>query len=647
MISCGDMNRKMIRFSIFLVISVYSQSLLSQQQVHHDRAATGSPGSFTRVSYKEFFTPVDTVINIPLSLLRKHILPDLKAGTFYDSIKSRASKKFFTRALLDLVIVNPDSLTLKRFTLRSEERYNAFRGIKIRKITIERLNVFGTDVYNPSASYKPAKLEKFLNDTHVNTNEKIIRKNLIFNEGDTISPLKLSDNERILRQLPFIDDARILVVPVSPEEADIVVITRDVYSIGAQYHLKNKSKGTFYFFDDNILGSGHELELQVPYSNKNPESPGLGLTYYLNNIRKSFVNLTFSYFTGLGKTSVGVSAIRTLVSSETKYAGGIIINQVYTDENLDTLPIPAPLHYNYQDYWLLRSFMVNREKVQRIIGGIRFINDNIFERPDIGPDSYYALQKKALLLGSLTFSQQKFFKTNLIYSYGRAEDLPYGGMFRLTGGIERNEFKNRAYLSADGAIGGSVPSLGYFQYSAALGGFLRDGKPEQGVLVSNLLYVSNLYLAGSCRIRNFARVSFTRGFARYTDERIGILHQNGFSGYYNDSLRLGQRMMLSLESAIFTPWNYMGFRFAVFGFTDIAFMAGTSQVISRGVFLSALGVGLRIRNDNLVFNTFQFRIGFFPFAPEYSRENHFLVSGEQLLRPPTFVPGPPATIPYR
>ena len=55
-----------------------------------------------------------------------------------------------------------------------------------------------------------------------------------FHEGDTISPLKLSDNERFLRELPYIDDARILVVPVSDNEADIIVITKDVYSLGAK-----------------------------------------------------------------------------------------------------------------------------------------------------------------------------------------------------------------------------------------------------------------------------------------------------------------------------------------------------------------------------------------------------------------------------
>jgi len=77
------------------------------------------------------------------------------------------------------------------------------------------------------------------------------------------------------------------------------------------------------------------------------------------------------------------------------------------------------------------------------------------------------------------------------------------------------------------------------------------------------------------------------------------------------------------------------------------FLAGTRQIISEGLFLTALGLGLRIRNDNLVFNTFQIRLGFFPNAPRYSRVSPLLVSGEELLRPPTFDPVPPAIIPYR
>jgi hypothetical protein len=637
---------RMIRQSFVLIISVFLQIFCSQAFSQQDSLRLISKGSLVRINDIKFFAPADTLIHIPASFRKENTKPDSRTDSFYDSLKIRASRKFFTKSLIDLVIVRPDSSNQKKITTRSDERFESYRGMRIRKISVQRINVFGTDIYNPGY-YNSGRMENVLNQTHVNTAEKIILKNLLFREGDTVSALRLSENERVLRQLPYIDDARIIVVPVTAEEADIVVLTKDVYSLGARYDLKSKYRGSLYLFDKNMFGSGHEFRIELPYNTKNSDSPGIGLYYYLNNIKKSFVNLTLSYYNGLGKTLYGVSAIRNLVTSETKYAGGITINQVYTTALMDTVPLGKPLHYNYQDYYLLRSFLTDREKVKRIIAGIRFINDNIFVRPEINPDSYYALQKKALLLGSLTFSKQKFYKTNLIYSYGRTEDLPYGGMVRLTGGIERNEFKNRAYMAFDWAVGGSVSGLGYFQYSAGLGGFLRTYNAEQGILTTKLLYVSNLSILGSSKIRNFVTIDFTRGFARYSDEYLSITRQNGFTGFRNDSLRGGQRVRLSLESVLFTPGNYLGFRFAIFGFADMAFLAGTKQVISDGFFLTGIGLGLRIRNDNLVLNTFQVRIGFFPFAPEYSKLNHFLVSGEQLLRPPTFDPGPPALIPYR
>jgi len=641
-----DRNERMIRYSIILILSFFFLNARSQSIDEQDTVARITRGSLIQMKDIKFFIARDTAIIIPANLVRRTNQTDKRTDVFYDSLKIKASKKPFTKALFDLVIVKPDTTTQKKIIDKSDDRFNAFRGIKIRKITVQKLEVFGSDLMNPG-SFNPDGFEKFLNETHVNTNEKIIRKNLIFSEGDTVSPLKLADNERILRELPFLDDARIIVVPVSSDEADIIVITKDVYSIGADYTFRSKTKGSLWLFDKNLFGSGHEFKIEIPYSTNTSDSPGIGLTYLMNNIKKSFVNMSVNFYTGLGKKSYTLSLSRALVSSETKYGGGILIRQMYTSANLDTLPVPAPLHYNYQDYWIQRSFLVDRNSVTRIIGGIRFINDNIYQRPEIDPNSYYLLQKKELALASISYSRQKFYKTNLVYGYGRTEDMPYGGLFTLTGGYEWNEFKDRAYFAANGAIGGSLSKLGYFQFASGFGAFVRTGGIEQGVLLTKIMYVSNLYSLGKNRIRNFINLDYTRGFTRYTDEYLGIIRDKGFTGFRNDSIRGGQRVRLSLESDVFSPVNYLGFRFVFFGFADMAFIAGTKQIISNGAFLSGIGLGIRIRNNNLVFNTFQIRIGFFPNAPEYSRESHFTISGEQLLRPPTFVPGPPAIIPFQ
>jgi hypothetical protein len=628
---------------ILLLVSFKASSSTFFQQ---DTVIRVAKGSVIRINDIRTFVVSDTMIHIPSTLARANISGSERTVIFYDSLKAKSSKSKFAKALFDLVIIMPDTMNTKKIINRSENIFREFTGMKIKKITIQRLDVFGSDVDNPG-KYSSKSTERLLNATHINTSERIVLKNLLFNEGDTLSPLLLTDNERILRQLPYIDDARIIVIPIAPGEVEVIVVTRDVYSLGGDFTYRGVNKGSVWLFDKNIFGMGHELRIEIPYNGSNPDSPGVGVSYLVNNISKSFINLNLNYYNALGKRTYGFALQRDLISSETKYGGGIAIRQMYTTEDLDTLPVPEPLNYNYQDYWLQRSFMIDRSTVTRIITGIRFINDNIFKRPVIDPESYYALQKKNLFLASVAYSRQRYFTTNLLYSYGRTEDIPYGSLFRLTGGVEHNEFKYRLYMSPEVSFGTPVANLGYIGFYGGFGTFIRDGKPEQGVLSLKTLYYSNLFNIGKQRVRNFLTIEYTRGYNRYSDEFLNIPGENGFKGFRNDSIHGGQRIRLGLESVIFNPVNFYGFRFAFFGFANIAFLAGTNQIISSGYTVPGFGLGIRIRNDNLVFKTFQVRFGYYPLAPEYSDIKYLIISGEQLLRPKNFEPGPPALVQYR
>lgn len=589
--------------------------------------------------------PEDSLGTEQSSPVRAEISKD-KLNLFLDSLKVRASKNLITKKLFDFIIVSNKPVTIKQIIGSSDQNFLRHAGKKIRRIEIIRLNVFGTNINTP-LYYDPNNIEALLNKTHINTTEFIVRKSLLFSEGDTISPLIFSDNERLLRKLPFIDDARIIVLAFSDKDADIVVITKDVYSLGGNYNYKGINRGVVSLFEKNVLGMGHELNLEVPYDTRATHSMGLGISYSINNISKTFINLDLNFYNALEDTHYGFRFSRDLISATTKYAGGISVLHMSASEDLDSLLVPQPLKYNLQDYWLIRSFLINRESVSRAIFGIRYINNNVFDRPFILPSSYYDLQKYRIFIGSAALSIQKYYKTNLIYSYGRTEDIPYGGLIRMTVGKEINEFKDRTYIGGDAALGKSSQELGYFHVSTGLGAFINRGKSEQGILKLGLNYFSNLLIFRNYMIRNFMSINYTRGFGRYTDERLYFSHENGFAGFRNDSVNGTQRVTVSLESVIFSPANFYGFRFAFFAFADASFLAETNQLIRNGNALSGIGLGMRIRNNNLVVNTFQFRIGFFPNLPAYSRVNHLIFSGEQLLRPNTFDPGPPSIIPYR
>jgi hypothetical protein len=635
-----------IRPALLLAILSFNLPGFSQAQSSPDSVFVSSPYRYINLPPAFSFFLWDFAKRSPDTIIPSRISFEKRNSLFYDSLETRASKHLITKKLYDLFFVSGPVPVQKKSSASSQSDFSAYSGKVIRHISINRLNVFGTNINSPLTD-DPSGLESFLNKTHLNTNEFIIKNNLLFSPGDTVSPLILSDNERLLRELPFIDESRIIVIPASDGIVDIMVLTKDVYSLGANFEFKSIKSGSLSVFDKNLLGIGHEFRLTVPYDPGLPDSPGFGFEYSINNIRRSFIGLDLFYFDGLGKKTYGFNLSRKLVSSTTKYAGGISIREMFTSEDLDTMAVPEPLKYNLQDYWLSRSFLLNRESVLRLILGARYTNNNVFDHPVILPDSYHYLQQYKMFLGSVSISMQKFYKTNLIYGYGRTEDIPYGGMITLTGGREINEFKNRHYAGIYAATAHSIRPIGYFYSSGGVSTFLNNGKTEQGLLQLSTTWFSNLMYLGSFRVRNFIKAGYTRGFDRNTDESLTYLKENGFEGFRNDSIAGTQRLSVNLESVFFSPGNPYGFRFAFFAFGNLAYLFGTNQFVAQGEVLSGVGVGVRIRNDNLVLNTLQIRLGFYPHLPEYSRANCLNVSGEQLLKPDGFNPGAPTILPYR
>ena len=60
------------------------------------------------------------------------------------------------------------------------------------------------------------------------------------------------------------------------------------------------------------------------------------------------------------------------------------------------------------------------------------------------------------------------------------------------------------------------------------------------------------------------------------------IRENGFSGFRNDSIGNSQRLSVGFESVLFSPVNFYGFRFAVFGFADAGFLFGTNEFVGSG-----------------------------------------------------------------
>ncbi|MBM3420385.1 MAG: hypothetical protein FJY11_04540 [Bacteroidetes bacterium] len=621
-------------------------SVTGQQNPPSDTTLLLPKGSLIRTQAGITIISRDSLLTIPSGLKLSARRDDNTITVFYDSLKYKASRTALGKRIYDLVIVEPGSSDLNRISNRSLNDFSEYNGLLVNSIRVISLHPFGTDILNPE-SVPETVGDIWLNKTHWRTRESIVKKYLLFGTGDTLTGLNLSETERNLRILPFLNDARIVVVPVSDADAEIIVITRDSYSVGGDFDYRRQEKGELILFDNNLAGFAHSFEIGLPYDFDIGPRPGIRLKYSINNIARSFANLEMFLLSTPLEKNYGFSLKRDFISAESEYAGGIAMREVFTTTSFDSASVFYPLEFTYQDYWMARSFLLDRVSLSRIILGVRYIHNNVYERPQIDPLSYYSLQMYRMYLGSLSFSIQKFYKTSYIYNYGRTEDIPYGLLAVLTAGREINEFKTRNYIGMNLSAGNSPGRIGYINLSAGASLFAVNGVTEQGMIDLSANYFTSLITTGNWKIRGFINIRHTAGFNRYTDEYLTLGKGNIVTGFSNDSLKGQTRTVINNELVAFSPLKIYGFRFTFFAFSDVAFLGKSTGFSSGSTSVKSIGGGIRLRNNNLTISTFQLRFAWYPGIPQFSDYRFLNLSGEQVLRHRGYDAGQPAVLIYR
>src|SRR5580692_4911773 len=132
-------------------------------------------------------------------------------------------------------------------------------GAVIGKIDIDIRNIFDeSDVRESNGLYRLA------NRVHIHTKPATVRAQLLFASGDKYRARKLAETERALRLLSFIYDARVVPVHYADGKVDIMVTTKDVWTLspGVSFGRSGGSNQTkLNLQDTNFLGWGKTLQI--------------------------------------------------------------------------------------------------------------------------------------------------------------------------------------------------------------------------------------------------------------------------------------------------------------------------------------------------------------------------------------------------
>ncbi len=535
-----------------------------------------------------------------------------KTSAFYDTLMN--NKNWFLRNLTKLVVKN--NATKKYGTVKdipistsllSQEYFQIFNGK-----TIADIQIYISDISDTENKIDPNWGERTLDKLHNKTDYNVIKKNLLFEIGDTFNSNTMQINEQFLRAKPYLTSAYFIITndPYNPNGVIVKVYTRDTWTISVDGSWSSRPYIAVY--DKNFIGRGNMLKAIYRQKYKYQDY-GAELQYAVNNLFGTFANATFNL--GFGNTN---NTAEIIINKEYILPGKSIWGAQlgYRTENR---------HSAYFD----STYTVKQTQAGGYFGQTFKISDNnntvayftasglykgFKNAPETTPqiNPYYA--DKFELLGSFGFAKQNFFQGNMIYGYGRTEDIPYGFKTELTAGIEFSDiYGKRPYAGIEGRWGNML-KYGYLEASLKVSGYINRNQNtiEQGLIQGRIHHFTNLLNINRLHIRHFTTLNYTHGFNRFEGDNERLYYNEKTSGIHGISTEYRNvginRLTLHSETVFFTPIYLYNFRFAFFTWADAGWL-GMNNLFYKNKFNAAIGVGIRVKNEDFVFNNMQIRIG--------------------------------------
>ncbi len=547
---------------------------------------------------------------------------------FYKKIESFSAKGRFTKFLHQLIFkpipIDSSNHKLKKIKRKKiiQKPYSSFEGKIIRNVTIVTFDPFGYSLTDTVVT-RQSFLYRAANSLHNKSRQSTIRNLLLFRRNQKFDSLLVKESERLIRTRNYVHDVSFSIISSSPnsDSVDIFIRELDNWSIIPKIAL-SPSSITVDFTEKNFLGMGHEFQNDLTWFQATGRSR-FNTNYHIPNINNTFINSTLHFsIDEYGNHSRFISADRPFFSPFAKWAAGIEFSHRFRKDIISgygILPFSQNYASNSQDYWLgsaVQIFKGNSEnsRTTNFVSTFRFLRVKYSQKPIDLFDPNHIYSDELLFLSSIGITTRKYIQDRYIFKYGVIEDVPIGRVFSLTGGYQTKTNGNRYYIGARISKGNFYP-WGYLSSALEYGIFLKGSKAQQGVISGSFVYFTGLREFGTWKFRQFLKPQFTFGINRFSSDSLTLKDGFGLDGFNSTGLSGTNRMLLTLQTQSYAPWNVVGFRFGPFLSYSLGMLADAVTGFKNSRIYSQIGVGVLIKNENLVFSTLQLSISFYPLIP--------------------------------
>jgi len=476
------------------------------------------------------------------------------------------------------------------------------------------------------------------NDVHVQTRDDVIRRELLFKEGDPYDPRLVDESARHLRALRIIGNAVIECDTSANGQVDVTVRTHDRWTLNPS--MSAQLGGGVSGFgvgvrEDNLLGTGQKAEIgynrlsdrvhpdggQAAYAEPRLFGSWWGTTAQLSKadeLSQASVDLTRPFYadaaTWAARGVAGVGRVRIR-----QYQDGTVLSDGYLDQENELL-------------WLASS-SGDATKLQ-LAGAyyrMRSTADSMALRPFDNVD---------LVIASISVMGREYTTGRYIENFGHVEDVPFGYLASLAVGRNLHfssagsvDYFVRAFAQAGGDLGGGLSG----HYRASMTSYLVGDVPNEMTISATAVHYWHI-LADQTLL---GRVTTTIGSHWVPSSQLTLGSFTGLRGYRNYEFEGDRMLVVNLEHRIFSLLNVWFFKLGTSYFFDSGVVWNQGEGFGGQKFHSAAGIGLQIESGKNLGN------GVFRVDLAYNLDQRrfaIVFSSDQIFRafsPMEFVPPVP------
>lgn len=457
---------------------------------------------------------------------------------------------------------------------------------------VGKITIVQRPVFDDNDTTTVGTVGRIANSVHVLTDPDVIRRELLFKEGDPYDQRLVDETSRHLRALNFIGDVRITNDTLPDNTINMTVSSRDRWSLRPDMSVRQGGGATGFGVavrEDNLFGNGQKVSVGYNRLSGQPNPNGGEVTFAEPRIYGSWWKTSLQYISSdeLRQSSVDVErplfadtatwAVRAFAGSGRvgirQYADAELVREAYIDQE-NELAWVASSSGEETKLQIAAAYVRTRSRA-----------DTFQLRPFDNVD---------LAIGSISMFHREYYKSNHLENFGRVEDVPVGYQAGVAVG------RNLHFTAAGSAdyffrvFGQASLHAGedfFGGYQASLNSYLVGKEADEMSFTATALQ----HWRWAPLQTLLARMTTTIGFHWAPTSQVTLGSFSGLRGYRYYQLS-GQRLfVVNLEDRSFSALKIWFVKFGGAVFFDSG-VVWTDGGLAGQRFHSAAGFGLTVES---------------------------------------------------